>query len=62
MVQVKLTKKSVPCLTFEVELPGLHGSRTALHDIPVTVLPRCHSLPKYSSNSQVFGTLDLLRF
>jgi len=39
-VKVKLTKKSVPCLTFEVELPGLHGSRTALHDIPVTVLPR----------------------
>ena len=37
-LQVKLTKKSsVPCLTFEVELPGLQGSRTCVHDIPVSV-------------------------
>ena len=27
----------VPCLTFEVSLPGLQGSRTCVHDIPVTV-------------------------
>jgi len=40
-LKMKLTKKaSVPCLTFEVELPGLQGTRSCVHDIPVTVLGR----------------------
>jgi len=40
-LKMKLTKKSsVPCLTFEVELPGLQGCRSCIHDIPVTVLGR----------------------
>ena len=41
-VKVKLTKKNVPCLTFEVELPGNDPttSRMCIHDIPVTVLGR----------------------
>lgn len=41
-VKVKLTKKTVPCLTFEVELPGNDPttSRMCIHDIPVTVLGR----------------------
>jgi len=40
-LKMKLTKKnSVPCLTFEVELPALSLSRVCVHDIPVSVLPR----------------------
>jgi len=41
-VKVKLTKKIVPCLTFEVELPGNDPttSRMCIHDIPVAVLGR----------------------
>jgi len=40
-LKVKLTKKQVPCLTFEIELPSLmSSSRAVTHDIPVHVIPR----------------------
>ncbi|XP_062593869.1 checkpoint protein HUS1-like isoform X2 [Saccostrea cucullata] len=40
-IKIKLTKKHAPCLTFEVDLPTLSShSRTVVHDIPVTVIPR----------------------
>lgn len=40
-IKIKLTKKSTPCLTFEVELPSLTGSsRIVIHDVPVDVIPR----------------------
>lgn len=40
-IKIKLTKKSTPCLTFEVELPSVTGnSRVVVHDVPVTVIPR----------------------
>ncbi|XP_054710746.1 checkpoint protein HUS1-like [Uloborus diversus] len=40
-VKLKLTKKHVPCLTLEVELPSLHShSRVVVHDVPVLVIPR----------------------
>lgn len=40
-VKIKLTKKHSPCLTVEVDLPTLSAhSRTVVHDIPVTVIPR----------------------
>lgn len=40
-VKLKLTKKHVPCLTLEVELPSLHSnSRFVVHDVPVLVVPR----------------------
>ncbi|XP_015908683.2 checkpoint protein HUS1 isoform X1 [Parasteatoda tepidariorum] len=40
-VKLKLTKKHVPCLTLEVELPSLHShSRIVVHDVPVLVIPR----------------------
>lgn len=39
-VKLKLTKKHVPCLTLEIELPSLHSrSRFVVHDIPVTIVP-----------------------
>ncbi|XP_011419857.1 checkpoint protein HUS1-like [Crassostrea angulata] len=42
-IKIKLTKKHSPCLTFEVDLPTLSShSRTVVHDIPVTVIPRRH--------------------
>ncbi|XP_055936529.1 checkpoint protein HUS1-like [Argiope bruennichi] len=40
-IKLKLTKKHVPCLTLEVELPSLHSnSRCVVHDVPVLVIPR----------------------
>lgn len=40
-LKIKLTKKHTPCLTVEVDLPTLSShSRTVVHDIPVTVIPR----------------------
>ncbi|XP_060079892.1 checkpoint protein HUS1-like [Ylistrum balloti] len=40
-LKIKLTKKHTPCLTVEVDLPTLSAhSRTVVHDIPVTVIPR----------------------
>ncbi|PRD20578.1 UNVERIFIED_CONTAM: Checkpoint protein HUS1 [Trichonephila clavipes] len=40
-IKLKLTKKHVPCLTLEVELPSLHSnSRFVVHDVPVLVIPR----------------------
>ncbi|KFM67376.1 Checkpoint protein HUS1, partial [Stegodyphus mimosarum] len=40
-VKLKLTKKHVPCLTLEVELPSLHShSRFVVHDVPILVIPR----------------------
>ncbi|KAJ8311186.1 hypothetical protein KUTeg_011263, partial [Tegillarca granosa] len=40
-IKIKLTKKHGPCLTVDVDLPtlGTH-SRTVVHDIPVSVIPR----------------------
>ncbi|CDW59031.1 Hus1 domain containing protein [Trichuris trichiura] len=39
-VKMKLTKKSIPYLTFEIKLPSLAASdRLITHDIPVTVWP-----------------------
>ncbi|CAG5116939.1 unnamed protein product, partial [Candidula unifasciata] len=40
-VKVKLTKKHVPCLTVEIDLPGnsIH-QRLVVHDVPVTVVAR----------------------
>ncbi|XP_022237466.1 checkpoint protein HUS1-like [Limulus polyphemus] len=40
-LKIKLTKKRVPCLTIEVELPSLvSASRIVIHDVPVAVIPR----------------------
>ncbi|ELU00492.1 hypothetical protein CAPTEDRAFT_167069 [Capitella teleta] len=40
-VKIKLTKKHMPCLTLEVELPTLAAhSRLVTHDVPVNVIPR----------------------
>ncbi|CAM1324234.1 HUS1 (predicted) [Pycnogonum litorale] len=40
-VKIKLTRKHVPCITLEIELPSLSSnSRIVVHDIPVTVIPR----------------------
>ncbi|XP_076333218.1 hus1-like checkpoint clamp component [Tachypleus tridentatus] len=40
-LKIKLTKKHVPCLTVEVELPSLvSASRIVIHDVPVAVIPR----------------------
>ena len=40
-VKMKLTKKHSPCLTFEIELMTSTGlSRSVVHDIPVSVVPR----------------------
>ncbi|GAB1601057.1 checkpoint protein HUS1-like [Argonauta hians] len=42
-IKIKLTKKQVPCLTIEVDLPTPNGlSRTVVHDIPVSVLALRH--------------------
>lgn len=40
-IKIKLTKKHTPCITVEVDLPTLGShSRTVVHDIPVSVVPR----------------------
>ncbi|XP_049525604.1 checkpoint protein HUS1-like isoform X2 [Dermacentor silvarum] len=40
-LKVKLTKRQTPCLSFEIELPSLVStSRTVVHDVPVSVIPR----------------------
>ncbi|XP_063425035.1 checkpoint protein HUS1-like [Mytilus trossulus] len=40
-IKIKLTKKHVPCLTFEIDQPTLSShSRTVVHDVPVSVIPR----------------------
>ncbi|CAI9727833.1 HUS1-like [Octopus vulgaris] len=42
-IKIKLTKKQVPSLTLEVDLPTVTGlSRTVVHDIPVSVLALRH--------------------
>jgi len=39
-LKIKLTKKQLPCLTFEIELPSLRSkSQMVTHDIPVSVIP-----------------------
>nr|XP_002130439.1 checkpoint protein HUS1-like isoform X2 [Ciona intestinalis] len=39
-LKIKLTKKQVPCLTVEIELPSLSSTaRIVTHDIPVSVIP-----------------------
>nr|CAG4641427.1 EOG090X0TJE [Eulimnadia texana] len=40
-VKIKLTKKRVPCLTFEIDLPSENSrSRLVVHDIPVNLISR----------------------
>ncbi|EDO49542.1 predicted protein [Nematostella vectensis] len=40
-VKIKLTKKHVPCITFEIILPSLSAhTRTVTHDVPVSVIPQ----------------------
>uniref|UniRef100_A0A0B6Z858 Checkpoint protein n=1 Tax=Arion vulgaris TaxID=1028688 RepID=A0A0B6Z858_9EUPU len=42
-VKVKLTKKHVPCLTLEIDLPGgTTHQRLVVHDVPVIVVARKH--------------------
>ncbi|ODM92539.1 Checkpoint protein HUS1 [Orchesella cincta] len=41
-LKIKLTKRVVPCLSFEIEFPGanLNGNATCVHDIPVDPIKR----------------------
>lgn len=40
-LKIRLSRKQVPCLTFEIELPSLLSTaRTVTHDVPVSVIPR----------------------
>ncbi|KAH9515175.1 DNA damage checkpoint control protein [Bulinus truncatus] len=42
-MKIKLTKKTNPCLTVEIDLPtGGSHQRQVVHDIPVLVVPRKH--------------------
>ncbi|XP_059140920.1 checkpoint protein HUS1-like [Physella acuta] len=42
-IKIKLTKKHVPCLTMEIDLPsGSSNQRLVVHDVPVTVVARKH--------------------
>ncbi|CAL8147030.1 unnamed protein product [Orchesella dallaii] len=40
MLKIKLTKKVVPCLTFEIEFPGVAPNNTCVHDVPVIVIQK----------------------
>lgn len=40
-VKIKLTNKTQPCLTIDIELPSISNeARQCIHDIPVKVIPR----------------------
>lgn len=67
-VKIKLTNKTYPCLTFEVELPSsaMH-SRICVHDVPVNTIPRRDwpdyrppDLPRFDVGVEV-PSLKLLR-
>ncbi|KAJ1528820.1 hypothetical protein ONE63_007197 [Megalurothrips usitatus] len=67
-VKIKLTNKSYPCLTFEIELPSnaMH-SRICVHDVPVNTIPRRDwpdykppDLPRFDVGIEV-PSLKLLR-
>jgi len=41
-LKIKLTKKNVPCLTFEIETQATNSNAVCVHDIPVSMITRRH--------------------